>query len=66
LDPETRAAKAGLEMDKDSNTYHTTIKSTPAVVWASDHIGHARKNIKAVAGRWPYDCPQHPGPDSVL
>jgi len=30
-----------------NNTYHTTIKSTPAVVWASDHIGHARKNIKA-------------------
>jgi len=30
-----------------NNTYHTTIKSTPAAVWASDHIGHARKNIKA-------------------
>jgi len=22
-----------------NNTYHTTIKSTPAVVWAGDHIG---------------------------
>jgi len=30
-----------------NNTYHTTIKRTPAVVWAGDHIGHARKNIKA-------------------
>jgi len=30
-----------------NNTYHTTIKSTPAVVWAGDHIGQARKNIKA-------------------
>jgi len=30
-----------------NNTYHTTIKSTPAEVWAGDHIGHARKNIKA-------------------
>jgi len=30
-----------------NNTYHTTIKSTPGVVWASDHIGQARKNIKA-------------------
>jgi len=30
-----------------NNTYHTTIKSNPAVVWASDHIGCARKNIKA-------------------
>jgi len=30
-----------------NNTYHTTIKSTLAAVWASDHIGHARKNIKA-------------------
>jgi len=30
-----------------NNTYHTTIKSTPAAVWAGDHIGRARKNIKA-------------------
>jgi len=30
-----------------NNTYHTTIKSTPAAVWASNHIGQARKNIKA-------------------
>jgi len=30
-----------------NNTYHTTIKSTPAAVWAGDHIGQARKNIKA-------------------
>jgi len=30
-----------------NNTYHTTIKSTPAEVWAGDHIGQARKNIKA-------------------
>jgi len=30
-----------------NNTYHTTIKSTSAAVWASDHIGRARKNIKA-------------------
>jgi hypothetical protein len=30
-----------------NNTYHTTIKSTPATVWAGDHIGQARKNIKA-------------------
>jgi len=30
-----------------NNTYHTTIKSTPAVVWASNHLGRARKNIKA-------------------
>jgi len=30
-----------------NNTYHTTIKSTPAAVWASDHIGHVRKKIKA-------------------
>jgi len=30
-----------------NNTYHTTIKSTPAEVWAGDHIGHARKNINA-------------------
>jgi len=22
-----------------NNAYHTTIKSTPAAVWASDHIG---------------------------
>jgi len=22
-----------------NNTYHTTIKSTPAAVWARDHIG---------------------------
>jgi len=29
-----------------NNTYYTTIKSTPAAVWAGDHIGHARKNIK--------------------
>jgi len=29
-----------------NNTHHTTIKSTPAVVWAGDHIGQARKNIK--------------------
>jgi len=33
-----------------NNTYHTTIKSTPAVVWASDHISWARKNIKATYG----------------
>jgi len=25
-----------------NNTYHTTIKSTPAAVWASDHIGQVR------------------------
>jgi len=30
-----------------NNTYHTTIKSTLAAVWAGDHIGQARKNIKA-------------------
>jgi len=30
-----------------NNTYHTTIKSTPAAVWTGDHIGQARKNIKA-------------------
>jgi len=30
-----------------NNTYHTTIKSTPAAVWAGEHIGRARKNIKA-------------------
>jgi transposase InsO family protein len=30
-----------------NTTYHTTIKSTPAEVWAGDHIGCARKNIKA-------------------
>jgi len=30
-----------------NNTYHTTIKSTLAAVWASDHIGQARKNIRA-------------------
>jgi len=30
-----------------NNTYHTTIKSTPAAVWAGDHIGRARKNIRA-------------------
>jgi len=30
-----------------NNTYHTTIKSTPAAVWAGNHIGQARKNIKA-------------------
>jgi len=30
-----------------NNTYHTTIKSTPAAVWAGDHIGQARKNIRA-------------------
>jgi len=30
-----------------NNTYHTTIKSTLAAVWACDHIGQARKNIKA-------------------
>jgi len=24
---------------KNYNTYHTTIKSTPAAVWAGDHIG---------------------------
>jgi len=30
-----------------NNTYHTTIRSTLAAVWAGDHIGHARKNIKA-------------------
>jgi len=30
-----------------NNTYHTTIKSTPAEVWSGDHLGWARKNIKA-------------------
>jgi len=30
-----------------NNTYHTLIKSTRAAVWAGDHIGHARKNIRA-------------------
>jgi len=30
-----------------NNTYHTTIKSTPAAVWAGDHISRARKNIRA-------------------
>jgi len=30
-----------------NNTYHTTIKSTLAAVWAGEHIGQARKNIKA-------------------
>jgi len=30
-----------------NNTYHTTIKSTPAAVWAGDHIGRARKSIRA-------------------
>jgi len=30
-----------------NNTYHTTIKNTLAAVWAGDHMGHARKNIKA-------------------
>jgi len=30
-----------------NNTYHTTIKTTPAEVWAGAHIGQARKNIKA-------------------
>jgi len=34
-------------VENSNNTYHTTIKSTPAAVWASDHIGSARKNIKA-------------------
>jgi len=29
-----------------NNTYHTTIKSTPAAVWAGDHKGRARKNIR--------------------
>jgi len=37
-----------------NNTYHTTIKpSTPAAVWAGDHIGRASKNIKAnLQGFW--------------
>jgi len=30
-----------------NKTDHTTIKSTPAAVWARDHIGHKRKNIRA-------------------
>jgi len=30
-----------------NNTYHTTIKSTPTEVWVGEHIGLARKNIKA-------------------
>jgi len=34
-------------VDNYNNTYHITIKSTLAVVWAGDHIGQARKNIKA-------------------
>jgi len=34
-------------VDNYNNTYHITIKNTPAVVWASDQIGRARKNIKA-------------------
>jgi len=29
-----------------NNTYHTTIKSTLAAVWAGDNIGQARKNIR--------------------
>jgi len=29
-----------------NNTYHTTIKSTLAAVWAGDHIHQARKNIR--------------------
>jgi len=34
-------------VEKYNNTYHTTIKSTPAAVWARDHVGHTRKKIKA-------------------
>jgi len=30
-----------------NTTCHTTIKSTPAEVWAGDHIGSVRKNIRA-------------------
>jgi len=33
-------------VDNYNSTHHTTIK-TPAAVWASDHIGWARKNIRA-------------------
>jgi len=35
------------------NTYHTTIKSIPAAVWAGDHVGWARKNIRANMDKWP-------------
>jgi len=34
-----------------NNTYHTTIKSTLAAVWAGDHIGCERKNIRANMGK---------------
>jgi len=30
-----------------NNTYHTTIRSTPAAVWAGVYIGRARRNIRA-------------------
>jgi len=34
-------------VDNYNNTYHTTTKSTPTVVWADDQIGRAREKIRA-------------------